>query len=178
MSVVIYHNGVLGTDSRGIYEKDGWKETIFEMQKLWVDEDRQVAFSLCGKNPNFFLRTSYRAILCGMVKEMDGDGNTTSLDLAEILQDKFGENGDISVMMMTRRELYGVDDKTIFKIDTDGSCMGNGNGFRIARMAIENGLSVYDACVLATRISPDCGGQVRVVSRKELKLIPKKRKNK
>lgn len=178
MSVVIYHKGVIGVDSRGIASKDEWRESLFEMQKLWVDEDRQVVFTLCGTNPNAFLRTSYRLILTRMVKNIDGDGDTVTKELPEILQNKFGDKGDMSVYLMTKRELYGVDDKSLIKLDVDDSCMGTGNGFRIARMAIENGLSVYDACVLATRIHPDCGGTVTVVKRKDLVSIPKMRKKK
>lgn len=177
MSVVLYHKGIIAADSRAVIDRGYYSEEIGAMLKLWKNVEGDMVMGLCGENIDHATRARWQLDLEPIIRALD-PSNDIHGDLPEYMHEMFGPKADRSLLVMTKRYLYSFDDKTVYKADDSHHTHGNGNGLRVAKLGVYNGLDAVEAVKLAIRVTPECGGTVLSFKQRELVLIPKPKKGK
>lgn len=175
MSLIVYHNHLLGGDSRGIFDEGGWLERTVPMLKVWVNGENTMVFAMCGKNEPNINRAYWMTVAEPLIKAYEFNRDDGDMTLPELLQEEFGDEGDKTMMIGTHRNLYMLGKKDIFQTYRDET-LAYGNGARVAQFAIRQGLDVPAAIALTKEVTASCGGSSIHYDLRKLTPFPVQRK--
>lgn len=179
MSVLVFYQGVMGCDSRGIRDRGGWRERTFAMHKMWVDTKEHCLFGMVGENVSSASKGVWTLYLTQLIVKHEQERSFSVLNVE--LPDRF-KNDPICtdatrLLIATRRYVYEVNRGKVIELD-ETECITMGTGSRVVTLGLVNGLSVHDSIQLATKVMAETGGEIYTKNIKELTLIkraPKKR---
>lgn len=175
MTVIVYHQDALGTDSRGISNQGEHNEAHYAMKKLFVYEREGLPIAAVAKLDEPFPIEMAEAILTIIVhgcKTIEVSGEISKLPIEPVLLDSLGTEQLSRMIIMTKRHVYRFSDTDLYQqLETGPLFMGSGSG--VVRTAIFGfGAGIEDAIKKAIELDQCCGGEINIVRRKDLKFIP------
>lgn len=175
MSILLYSNGVIASDSRGVIDQGNAHERLTLMLKLFQCNDH-VVMGMIGKNADVNYASKEYIYFSEKVIEMESNRRDVQ-ELKESIIEAYGKEDDNgrTLCFMTRRNFYLITPKGI-EATVVGAPWVAGTGGRTAMQSLINGCTVEDSVRNAIQVNPLCGGTVLVFRQKDLKLIPQRRK--
>lgn len=175
MTVIVYHQDALGADSRGISNHGEHNEAHYVMKKLFVYEREGLPIAAIAKLDEPFPVDMVNAITTLIVhgcKTIEISGSFNKIPIEPILLDSLGAEQLSRMIIMTKRHVYRFSDTDLYQqLETGPLFMGSGAG--VARTAIFGfGAGIKEAIDKAVELDQNCGGEVTIVHRKDLRFIP------
>lgn len=174
MTIIAYHNGQLGTDSRGISEMNEPDQTHYTLQKLWIHSENGkpvLAMAKSGHSVEARVIMPFMKILYNFCEQAELYQKDTKFEILPVLKDIFGSDSLTGILIMTHRHLYRFDD-THFYQRLDCGPVFLGSGRNVARTAIFGfDASLKEALQKAVALDVCCGGEIHIVSKKDLSPI-------
>lgn len=178
MTIIAYHNGQLGTDSRGISEMNNPDRSHYTLQKMWIHSENGkpvMALARSGESVDAKVIPPLLQIVYNYCKEIELYEKDTQIEIPAGIKGVFNNEALMGTLVLTHRHLYRFGENHFYqRLEVGPVFLGSGRN--IARVAIFGfDASLKEALQKAVTLDVNCGGEIHIVSKKDLApIVPEK----
>lgn len=169
MTIIVYHNGVLATDSKvGIHQNDSDLERMGFDEKAWTSEDGQLVMACAGRLPPPDVCKGLIRLTKQLIRIYKA-GPAKFVAEWPVFYEHYNGN---TYVVLTKDAAYLIgDEHRGIKLLDDTDIVTMGSGCWIAKAAVTAGQSAPEAVQTTIRLDSFCGGEIHVYHRSKLKAL-------